>query len=127
MTREEAIGALMMCHELMLFDPLTGKTNDIRLENKHNQDLYYACEMAISALSAEQMWTSVKERLPDYDIPVLVTYIGCTDKKPYSDGVAKWSLELNGYNGGWEWTLDYSEVTVEITHWMPSPETPKEE
>ena len=71
-------------------------------------------------------WISVKKKLPEPDVPVLVTYIGYTDKKPYSDGVAKWSLELNGYNGGWVWTLDESEVTVEITHWLPIPKPPKE-
>ena len=72
-------------------------------------------------------WISVKDRLPEYDIPVLVTYIGLGDKKPYSDAVAMWSLELNGYNGGWVWTLDESEVEVKITHWMPLPKPPKEE
>ena len=72
-------------------------------------------------------WISVKDRLPEADVPVLVTYIGFNDNKPYSDGIAIWSQELNGYNGGWAWTLDYSEVTVEITHWMPLPKKPKEE
>jgi hypothetical protein len=36
-----------------------------------------------------------------------------------------WPPELNGYNGGWLWSLDDSEVEVEITHWMPLPEPPK--
>ena len=71
-------------------------------------------------------WISVTERLPGYDVPVLVTYLGYVDKKPYSDAVAKWSLETSRYSEGWVWTLDEGEVEVKITHWMPLPEPPKE-
>lgn len=71
-------------------------------------------------------WIPVAERLPDYDVPVLVTYLGFTDNKPYSDGIARWVLEMNGYTGGWEWTLDGGEVEVTITHWMPLPEPPED-
>lgn len=72
-------------------------------------------------------WISVKDRLPESGVPVLVTFVGYTDNKLHSDGVARWEPDLNGYNGGWEWTLDFSDATVEITHWMPLPEPPKEE
>ena len=85
-----------------------------------------ALDLAITALQAYQPWIPVSERLPMNSIPVLVTYIGFSDGKPYSDGVAKWSIELNAYNGGWAWTIDGSDVTVEITHWKPLPEPPKE-
>jgi len=50
MNEIDAINALTMCHDLILFDPMTGETSDIRLENRDNQDLYYACELAIAAL-----------------------------------------------------------------------------
>lgn len=50
MTNEEAINALTMCQELMLFDPLTGETHELWQENKDNQDLYNACGVAITAL-----------------------------------------------------------------------------
>ena len=72
-------------------------------------------------------WIPVAERLPDDGVPVLVTYLGYYDNKPYSDGVAKWKIENNGYNGGWEWELDGDEVKVQITHWRPLPEPPEPE
>ena len=50
MTNEEAINALTMCQELMLFDPMTGETHELWEENKDNQDLYNACGVAIAAL-----------------------------------------------------------------------------
>jgi len=83
--------------------------------------------LAIAALQEYQPWVSVSERLPNDGVPVFVTYIGFSDRKPYSDGVARWSIEENGYNGGWLWELDRSEVAVEITHWKPLPEPPKGE
>ena len=84
-----------------------------------------AAEKRIAELEAAQRWIPVTERLPEDGNDVLVTYLGYTDKKPYSDDVAKWSLELNGYNGGWLWSLDDSDVEVEITHWQPLPQPPQ--
>lgn len=70
-------------------------------------------------------WVSVKDRLPDDGIPVLVTYVGCNDGKPHSDGVAIWSVKANAHVGMWLWELDRSEAADEITHWMTLPEPPK--
>ena len=95
---------------------------------QHYTDLeadYMILKAENEQLKAARRWISVNEKLPEHDVPVLVTYISYIDKKPYSDGVATWSLELNGYNGGWLWSLDDSEVEVEITHWMPLPEPPE--
>jgi len=86
-----------------------------------------ALDLAVAALQAYQPWVSVSDRLPDDGIPVLVTYLGFCDGKPHSDGVARWSIEENAYDGGWLWEIDRSEVTVEITHWKPVPEPPKGE
>lgn len=47
---KQAINALEMCQELMLFDPRTGETHELWQENKDNQDLYNACTIAITAL-----------------------------------------------------------------------------
>ena len=98
-------------------------------QNYTEQDIknYGLISIAITALQAYEPWVSVSERLPDDGIPVLVTYIGFNDGKLYSDGVAKWSIEENGYNGGWLWEIDGSETTVGITHWKPLPEPPKGE
>ena len=84
-----------------------------------------AIDLAITALKQYQGWIPVSERLPDDGTPVLITYVGIYDGKLYSDGVAIWSVEENGYNGGWLWELDRSEVAVKTTHWMPLPEPPK--
>jgi len=50
MTTEEAINSLIMYKELMLLDPITGETHELREENRNNQDLYNACTIAILSL-----------------------------------------------------------------------------
>lgn len=68
-----------------------------------------------------QKWISVKDRLPEYGVPVLVA-----DTR---DGfVSMFSLEKRPNNksywfNGEDWWLDQEE----ITHWMPLPQPPKEE
>ena len=47
---EDAINALTMCKELMLFDPNTGETTRLEDENEDNQDLFRACDIGIWAL-----------------------------------------------------------------------------
>lgn len=81
----------------------------------------------LERLREAQRWIPVTERLPEEREPVQVAYVGYTDNKLYSDGVAMWSKELNAWKGGWVWTLELSEVTVKITHWRPLPEPPQEE
>ena len=49
-TIEDAINALIMCKELMLFDPNTGEVRPLELENEDNQALYHACDTGIWAL-----------------------------------------------------------------------------
>jgi len=96
-------------------------------------DLMYAnarikeLEAELKRLKEANRWIPVAERLPDDGVPVLVTYLGYCDNNPYSDGVAVWKIENNGYNGGWEWELDGDEVKVQITHWRPLPEPPEPE
>jgi hypothetical protein len=113
-----------------------------KAEEQNKQLIHEVCKLACESVEREKTlakleaevehaitatrWIPVAERLPDYDVPVLVTYLGFTDNKPYSDGIARWVLEMNGYTGGWEWTLDGDEVEVTITHWMPLPAPPKE-
>jgi len=59
-------------------------------------------------------WISVSERLPDFEVDVLV----------FCNGVAQWGRRSNNCRGwalatGW---ADYDDV---ITHWMPMPEPPE--
>lgn len=72
-------------------------------------------------------WISVKDRLPEEDVPVLACYIGAADSikegEYCTDGIA------NYHNGAWYWWEAYGEdndepVKVKITHWMPLPEPP---
>ena len=59
-------------------------------------------------------WISVSERLPDFEVDVLV----------FCNGVAQWGVRSNNCRGwalatGW---ADYDDV---VTHWMPMPEPPE--
>lgn len=69
-------------------------------------------------------WVSVKDRLPDCAVPVLVTYIGY-DGNRHGDDVA---TRIDDLWLWWDGDLRSSDerVTVKITHWMPLPETPEE-
>lgn len=62
-------------------------------------------------------WISVKERLPDFGIPVLICWDGYTDIAEYWCGMVcpKWRTQHYG-------TVNLTSVT----HWMPLPEPPEE-
>ena len=61
-------------------------------------------------------WVSVKDKTPQEGVPVLVTYLGWRDNKPYSDEIAYFR------EGEWYWDEDFTKVSeVEITAWMPLP------
>lgn len=55
-------------------------------------------------------WISVKDRLPNYDTPVII----CTDEK----------FVYAGTIIGGTWFLDNDSWTENVTHWMPLPEPP---
>lgn len=61
-------------------------------------------------------WISVKERLPDFGIPVLICWDGYTDIAEYWCGMVcpKWRTQHYG-------TVNLTSVT----HWMPLPEPPE--
>lgn len=63
-------------------------------------------------------WISVNDRLPSKETPVLVTYIGYNDGRPYSDHIACIC------DGKWRWwdCEPGAEARVEITHWAPLPD-----
>lgn len=67
----------------------------------------------------ENKWHNAKKDPPKDMTPVLVTYLGYNDKKPYNNEVAY--IE----NGEWYWNCTDGLVKVEITHWTELPELPK--
>ena len=88
-----------------------------------------------------QKWISVKDRLPEPEQEVIL----CTREiETYGRHNEKKKIYRNiymGYFDGYEWLTFYchgceyifrmnekfKNETIEVTHWMPSPEPPKEE
>lgn len=59
-------------------------------------------------------WISVKDRLPDYDTPVLI--------HGSHGGIYTAKYKENGW-----WKLNSHDHRCSPTHWMPLPPVPKEE
>jgi len=78
-----------------------------------------AFEMAISALREQPQWISVEERLPEPFVSVLV-YM--PEERPlptvHEGFLARESMWYANH---------FDREPMEITHWMPLPEPPKEE
>lgn len=71
----------------------------------------------------EMEWISVKDKLPPEDDPVLVVVHG------YRGGFEPISLvEISSYSHDFGFSLDDLPIggVIDITHWMPLPELPKE-
>lgn len=104
--------------------------NDYRWEFCMRGDFAKAIEMVdcAPAVETEPKWISVKDRLPDVGVPVLVAYHNFVDGEVQGDGVAA-QLYEPGCWYWWEGSVEDcdSEVRVAITHWMPLPDLPKEE
>jgi Protein of unknown function (DUF551) len=62
------------------------------------------------------LWTSVKDRLPPYGIPVLVVYHGVVQHTAYARDVGEWRA------AGFEDSDSMPESFV--SHWMPLPDPP---
>lgn len=89
---------------------------------RHYQTSIEAMDAALTALrsmpeTTKPGWISVKERLPNFGIPVLICWDGYTDIAEYLCGMVcpKWRTQHYG-------TIDLTSVT----HWMPLPEPPEE-
>lgn len=95
-----------------------------------------------AALRENQRWISVTERLPEEPVLVNVVWVNRTPE-PYYEKIkgVPFSDTACFYRGRWYWDspvlLDYLseygedefdlvDEAVEITHWMPLPEAPKE-
>lgn len=63
-------------------------------------------------------WIPVTERLPDYDLVVLVT-----DGEDVGTGY-RYALGETGFTG---WAVPFADIEEDdISHWMPLPEPPKD-
>lgn len=68
-------------------------------------------------------WISVKDRLPEPDVLILVIANG----KPHKNITLEGAYELAEYDPeGWILEMWPEWMDAEVTHWMPLPEPPKE-
>ena len=70
-------------------------------------------------LTPPNEWVSVDERLPDFDVPVLVYVKDIFDNKGIIN-ITKYTITYDSTNN---W-LGYENNSFKITHWMPLPEPP---
>ena len=113
------------------------------------QDCIEAMSMAIAALRAQQerenqkpQWISVKDRLPEKLEPVNIVWVNRKPERYYAEIEDKPFVATGYYwNDKWWWysatcedylaeygrsDVDAVDEAIEITHWMPLPEPPKE-
>ena len=115
-----------------LIERLTAESADLRKEIEWKDMVIALVQKEQAKAEAERdalrekvpQWVSVKDRLPDCAVPVLVTYIGY-DGNRHGDDVA---TRIDDWWLWWDGDLRSSDerVTVKITHWMPLPEAPEE-
>ena len=115
------------------------------VQQEYRMDFAAAFDVAISSLRAQQEkpfggWISVKDKFPEEDQEVIL----CTSEtETYGKHREKKKIYKNiyiGYFDGYEWLTSYCHgceyifrmnekypnETIEVTHWMPLPEPPKE-
>ena len=88
---------------------------------------FYPCKPDIfkktyesAILAPPNEWVSVEEKLPDFDVPVLVYVKDVFDNKG-TINVTKYTITYDLTNN---W-LGYENSSFKITHWMPLPAPPK--
>ena len=70
-------------------------------------------------ITPQNEWVSVDERLPDFDVPVLVYVKDIFDNKSIIN-ITKYTITYDLTNN---W-LGYENSSFKITHWMPLPAPP---
>ena len=71
-------------------------------------------------------WISVEDRLPEFNVYVLVYAVGKDDKKEIT--ITSYTNSMYGLGiTGWIAPWQYFSYNYKITHWMPLPEPPKED
>ena len=90
------------------------KNSNVLLINKQSEET-----VCIAPLIPQNEWVSVKDRLPDFDVPVLVYVIDVFDNKG-TISITKYTITYDLTNN---W-LGYENSSFKITHWMPLPAPP---
>ena len=73
----------------------------------------------IPTITPQNEWVSVEERMPDFDVPVLVYVKDLFDNKG-TISITKYTITYDLTNN---W-LGYENSSFKITHWMPLPAPP---
>lgn len=98
-------------------------------EDPNRAEKYDALNAAIDLINNPSIisrWISVKDRLPEDGVRVLVSANSKSDDPVVA--VTHYTHSLYGFNiKGWVEPWQYFFFEHEITHWMPLPEPPKEE
>ena len=83
---------------------------------------------AIPTLTPPNEWVSVEERLPEFPGFLDHIMVVTCDKNGYVMPMVR-ERTLVGYEWMERWLFPWHEIYVgpEITHWMPLPESPKED
>lgn len=76
----------------------------------------------IPTITPQNEWVSVEERMPDFDVPVLVYVKDIFDNKG-TISITKYTITYNLTNN---W-LGYENSSFKITHWMLLPAPPTKE
>lgn len=93
---------------------LDGEDCDGRLAKLQAADMLE--KLAAEKDAKKPEWISVKDRLPEENVVVLI----CVDNGQYKE------VKVSGLTG-FGWVLFDKNKNKEVTHWMPLPEPPKEE
>lgn len=100
--------------------------NNGKGEEKCVLELLDAADTIEALEAAHPKWISVKDRLPEDNLNVLVYAIG--DNENSVIAMTGYTHKMYGYNiEGWRSPWQYFFYEYKITHWMPLPEPPKDD
>ena len=98
-------------------------------EDPNRAEKYDALNAAIDLINNPSLltqWISVKDRLPEDDVNVLVYAIGNNEESVIA--MTSYTHNMHAYGiEGWRSPWQYFFHEYKITHWMPTPEAPKED
>lgn len=123
--------------------PVVSNKNCVDVMHKRAADLIERDRNEIAELREKQQWIPVAERLPEERELVNVVWVNRAPEPYYEKiKVVPFSDTACFYRGRWYWDSpvvldllaeyedddpDLVDEAVEITHWMPLPEPPKED